>query len=262
MDERDVLKWAGRFWRLAGSMESYPRQLEIPVAWALPLAIVKLPVLGVAELLDWLAERRICLSSRISDRPLRACLVARAGRGVILLDGTDDADEQRLSLAHEVAHFLVDHLASREAVLSTLGPTTLEVLDGLRDPTPEERLRGVLRGVEVGVYAHLMARSTSGMVRSSEVLQREDIADRLALELLAPKRDVVAALESAGVDWKAEFAIDQSAQLLMDRFGLPRGAAERYARAIVLGRRSAAPFRSWLLGGGGVSNSCQWLGKN
>jgi Zn-dependent peptidase ImmA (M78 family) len=35
--------------------------------------------------------------------------MARAGHGFISLDGSDADDERRFSLAHELAHFLLDY---------------------------------------------------------------------------------------------------------------------------------------------------------
>lgn len=53
-------------------------------------------------------------------------------RNFVLLDDADTPAEQRFSLAHEVAHFLLDYLQPREATRRKLGETALEVVDGLR----------------------------------------------------------------------------------------------------------------------------------
>jgi hypothetical protein len=253
---REVPTWADRFWRLAGGPEPFPRQLEIPVAWALPLVIIKLPRLGIAELLDWMSKTGICMKSSFASRPLRACLIARAGRGAVLLAGTDPDDERRLSLAHEVAHFLIDYLKPREEALSALGPTVLDVLDGLRQPTPEERLTGTLRGIELDVYTHLMERSDSGQAASADTIEREDKADRLALELIAPLDVVTSQLVAEGIDWRGSEALQATVHRLVAVFGLPKDAAERYGRSLLMAKQPASSFRAWLNGEGGLSNSC------
>src|SRR5947207_13502027 len=120
--EIDVAVWAWNFWCRAGGPEPFPRSLESAVAWALPLAVVKLPRLGLRELREWLAERGIPFGINATDRRLRACVLARAGRGVIFLDGTDSEDELRLSLAHEVSHFACDYLDPRTRAMAVLGP--------------------------------------------------------------------------------------------------------------------------------------------
>src|SRR5262249_6861344 len=151
----------------------------------------KLPRLGLEELRRWLALRGVTLTRASGFHPLRGALIARAGRGLVFLDGSDSDDERRFSLAHEVAHFLYDYLDPRKRALCALGDPISEVLDGRRVPRPEERLSALLRDVELGIYAHWMERSPDGAVTTAAVLAGEDRADRLALELLAPSRHVL-----------------------------------------------------------------------
>lgn len=237
---------AERFWSLVGRRESFPRSLESSVAWALPLAVVKLPRLGLDRLRQWLLTRRIPCSLSGSDRPLRAFLVASAGRGLVFLDGTDVESERRFSLAHEVAHFLIDYLHPRELALATLGLQVRDVLDGLRPPTPEERLAGVLRGVPIGIFTHLVERSARGDVLCAQVRDAEDRADRFALELLAPRSAVLQRLKSRGVSLHEKSAIEAVLRLLVSEFGLPPAMAERYGRVLLTSYRAARTFREWL----------------
>jgi hypothetical protein len=238
--------WAERFWRLVGRVEPFPRSLESSVAWALPLTIVKLPHLGLAELRTFLSRKGVRLRVSGPDRALKACLLARAGRGLVVLDGTDPGNEQRVSLAHEVSHFLVDYLHPRQVALGVLGETGHEVLDGLRLPTLQERLTGMLRGVELGVYTHLMERSSVGEVNRLEVLKAEDRADRIALELLAPRQTVLRRLDGGEIGRPDDTALRAATKTLEKDFGLPSEIAEQYGRRLVLGRRSTRSFRKWL----------------
>ncbi len=246
MSDIEVAEWASIFWRRAGGPESFPRSLESAVAWALPLAVVKLPRLGLRELREWLAARGIPFRLNATDRRLRACVLARAGRGVVFLDGTDSEDELRLSLAHELAHFLCDYLEPRMRATAVLGATAREVLDGLRAPTPAERLTSVLGGVELAGYTRLMERSPDGDVVRLEILDAEDRADRLALELLAPRAAVLARLEARGVQWRESSAADLAGDVLRREFGLPDSAATQYGRMLVMRQRPARNFREWL----------------
>lgn len=246
MTDQEAAHWAQGFWRLAGRTEPFPRSLESSVTWALPLAIIKLPRLGLSELRSWLSRKGIHLHMGGPNRPLRACLLARGGRGLVVLDGSDPEDERRLSLAHEAAHFLVDYVHPRHKALEALGEAGREVLDGLRPPTLEERLMGVLRGVEVGVYTHLMGRSAAGEVNRLEVLAAEDRAGRIALELLAPRQSVLARLEARAIRWHESSAVSAATEVLVKEFGLPQAIAEEYGRSLVLSRRSTRSFREWL----------------
>ena len=246
MTDQEAARWAQRFWRLVGRTEPFPRSLESSVAWALPLAIVKLPHLGLSELRSWLSRKGIRLHMGGPDRPLRACLLARAGRGLVVLEGSDPEEERRVSLAHEASHFLVDYVYPRQKALEALGEPGREVLDGLRLPTLEERLTGVLRGVEVGVYTHLMERSAVGEVNRLEVLAAEDRADRIALELLAPWQTVLERLEAKSIRWREHSAATAATEVLVEEFGLPLAIAQEYGRSLVLSRRSTRGFREWL----------------
>jgi hypothetical protein len=165
---------------------------------------------------------------------------------LIFLDGSDHDDERRFSLAHEVAHFLCDYLEPREKALRAIGEAGRDVLDGRRPATPEERLTGILRGVKVGTYTHLMDRSTSGEVNHIQVIEAEDRADRLALELLAPRSTVLSRLKTRRVDCGQTYAFDIARETLMQEFGLPAAVAQGYGRMLVMDRSVARTFRSWL----------------
>jgi hypothetical protein len=119
------------------------------------------------------------------------------------------------------------------------------VLDGLRLPTPEERLAGILRGVPLGVYSHLGRRSSRGEMTDPDTLLVEDKADQLALELLAPLATVVASVRSrfSTLDATAQDAV---VSLLRSGYGLPVGVATIYARTVLGAARSGRSFREWL----------------
>lgn len=246
MSEDEVVAWAEMFWRRAQSIEAFPRSLESTIAWILPLAVIKVPRLWLSELRTWLHERRIPFRPLGADRQLRACVIAHAGRGIVFLDGTDPEDERRVSLAHEVVHFLSDYLEPRERTIALLGDAAREVLDGIRLPSPSERLQAVFKGVELGTYARLLDRSEDGSIGRSDILAAEDRADRIALELLAPRRTVLARLAKLQPDWRDTSAVPLAQQVLVDDFGLPAKVAVRYAAMIVRRQRPHRGFRNWL----------------
>ena len=73
----------------------------------------------------------------------------------------------------------------------------------------------------MGFHTHLLERDVHGGHLSAVTTDIEDRAERLALELLAPLHRVLAELSPTG-----EHEIPE---LLRERFGLPAGAAARYA---------------------------------
>jgi hypothetical protein len=214
-----VSEAAAGFWAEAGGEEPFPRDLRRPIARALPLAVVLLPRLRVSAVDAWLRRQGVLCDVGVRDRWLRACLVARSGQGIAFIDGTDGADEQRYSLAHELAHFLRDYWLPRRRASQRLGPSVLEVFDGLRPPRPHERIDALLASVPIGFHVHLMERSADGVIPDRAVETAEEDADRLAFELLAP----AARLGDGETDAVA------LANELRATYGLPEAAAQRYA---------------------------------
>jgi hypothetical protein len=215
-----VAELADAFWEAAGMREPFPRALRRPVARAVPMAIVSLPRLRLRDVLDWLQRHDIECPCTATDRSLHACLAAWGGWGYVFLDGADPEDEQRLSLAHELAHFLRHYRQPRQAASRNLGEQVLEVLDGRRPPTRAERVHALLASVPIGCHLHLLGRDPGGGFSAGTVLAAEDEADRLAYELLAPAEEV---LSRAGPLPKPD-----PAELLRTDFGLPAAHARRY----------------------------------
>lgn len=219
-----VVTAAEVFWAEAGGGEAFPRDVRRAVARAQPVAIVLLPALHVAKADAWLRRQGLRVAMDVADRPLRACLVAHAGNGIIFVDGADAEDEQRFSIAHELAHFLLDYQQPRRAVEERLGASALEVLDGHRPARPEERIAGILADVEVRPHVHLMGRFDE-LNMPGETAWSETAADALAFELLAPWEIVAQQIARPGRTGDRAAV----AGILMARFGLPRQPAEQYA---------------------------------
>ncbi|WP_448639433.1 ImmA/IrrE family metallo-endopeptidase [Geodermatophilus sp. URMC 63] len=212
-----------RFWGDDGEPGTRPRELLLPILINLPVAIIEMEGLTVRSLGDWLQRRNLPAMDAVVDRPLRGCLVALGGLGVIFVDRTDADDERRLTLAHEVGHFLLDYLVPREDV-ARRRPELLDVLDGVRAPTDAERFDALLADIPVGFHTHVLERDAHGGHLSNSTAEVEDRAERFALELLAPLRSVLR--EAGPVDDR------DVADLLRRRFGIPHGAATRYANHV------------------------------
>jgi IrrE N-terminal-like domain len=209
-----------RFWGEADEDPVFPRGLHLPVLMNLPLAIIEMDGLTVGNLDQWLQRRHLPRLAVVADRPLRGCLVAYGGIGLLFVDRSDDPEQRRQTLAHEAGHFIVDYLIPRENVAQRR-PELLDVLDGEREPTDAERFDALLADLPIGFHAYLLERDIHGSHLSAAATEVEDRAERLALELLAPLQNVLAELSPTGKN--------EIPQLLRERFGLPAGAASRYA---------------------------------
>lgn len=220
---------AGVFWDAAGDREPFPRNLRIPIANALPLTVVLLPKLRVAAVDDWLQRQGVQCHTGVRDRPLRACLLARYGQGFVFIEGADPEDEQRFSLAHELAHFLRDYWQPRREAVERLGAAALEVLDGERPPRRDEQIHALLARARLGFHLHLMGRTAEGALGNAAIDVAERDADLLACELLAPGATVLRSAPRGPAEHRQEAV----ANLLTAIYGLPAGPAGRYATLLV-----------------------------
>jgi hypothetical protein len=237
---------AEKFWEAATHLERRcPRDFESAIAWSVPLFIVRVPRLCVHDIESYLRQRQLPAVIGVTDRPLHGCVIAIRGKGLIFVDGGDGAHELRFTMAHEVAHFLLDYQLPRQLAIERFGLQIEEVLDGLRPPTPEERVDGLLANTPIGLFAHFMHRA-GGHIAAENVLEAESQADLLAFELLAPEAEVWRAVPKGFV--QRPFSQRKAAlqRLLIRRFGLPSEAARLYSNQLCYSQFGNLPVREWL----------------
>ena len=245
MTNQEIEKLARAYWADVPFQPKCPRNLENSVCWGHSVTVSTLPKLNLASVHDWLAKRGILRDSMPRNRPLHACLAAIRGQGFIFLNGTDPENEKRFSLAHEIAHFILDYELPRKNAIDFFGASIVDVLNGDRAPTIDERLAGTLRTLSLGNFDHLMHRDNSGLARSIRVIEAEDNADRLGLELLAPRADVMSHLKTNG-NTGVTPALKEIVSLLTDIYALPDEVAEQYARFLSAKHLPKQSFRDWI----------------
>lgn len=215
----DVAGVAEVFWHDAGGRALFGSPVDIARAATRVLPVAIREISGLRT--DYVAA----LLGRIegppwadgSPRPLRGCIVADAGRALVLVDGSDPDDERRMTVAHEVAHLILHYIQPRETAVRAFGPHILAVMDRLRPPTLGERFSSVLRAVPIEPFRHAMDRAPGA--RHEDLEEFEEQADDLAVELLAPWSEL-RAMHGATPGG------------LRERFGLPASVAARLAGMI------------------------------
>lgn len=226
MTEAGLVQVAADFWDAAGGARTTPRDLAAVVSRLLPLSVVYLPDLSVTVIEQWFTARHVPYSFLCHNRALCGCLVAMRGYGFVFVDSQDAMAERRFTIAHEIAHFLLDYDAPRRQALELFGESIRPVLDGLRPSTLEERIHSILGSTPIGVFYDLMPRSEHGGVDLGNILRAENRADRLALEMLAPADEVLAYLPAYSLQpfERARRLND----LLVTEYGLPHTVARTY----------------------------------
>jgi hypothetical protein len=185
------------------------------------VAVILIPKLSIDAVNRWLAAHGRQPLRNHEDRILRACLLARRGFGLIFVDGSMDRDERRYAVAHELAHFFAHYLELRRRAVARFGEPILSVLDGERPPTIAERLSGIIQYAPLGPFDDFLVRDSAGEP-SAKVIEIENEADLIAMELLAPSGEVARMTRSGAT----------RVDLLRKDFGLPVWAAEEWTRFI------------------------------
>ncbi|HEX2914057.1 MAG TPA: ImmA/IrrE family metallo-endopeptidase [Chloroflexia bacterium] len=248
MNELWLQETAETFWQAAGGFST---DFEYAALCALPLSVERLPGLSIKSARRFLTQQGFSGNQtfgRLPDRPLRACLATLdQDLSFVLLDAGDSAEEQNFSLAHEVAHYLLDYREPRHKALKYFPPAILETLDARRSPTPEERWQSALGNISLRPHLHLMERSGTGDILSGQTLRAEERADRLALELLAPQEEALGLVIPAIQGLKSYLRRLAAAQeILANHFRLPLPVAQEYARLLLPEAGAQESFREWL----------------
>jgi len=154
--------------------------------------------------------------------------MAHAGHAFLFVDGADDANEMRFTIAHEIGHFLADHLLPRRDALHYFGDTILPVLDGQRPATTAERLSSAFRGIRLDEYKDFLPRSDSAD-GGLDLWRVESRADRIGTALLAPPDEVLRHAVGTTFAERTEAGV----QALTTRFGMPEAPARRYVQTLL-----------------------------
>jgi len=235
------------FWSSTPVKYTTPCNLAHAAQSIFPISITSFPNLALEPVRFWFESRNIPLPVRHDGRKLRACLVAYEGMGMIFLDGTDSEHERRFSLAHELAHFILDYHLARQVAARVLGEGIAHVVDGKRYATIEERLDGILSGIDLGPFIHTMDRAKDGRIPTSAIQDSENMADLLALELAIPHKQVEIFMNDKWEEWdrsgEARQNISKEASL---RYGIPAYFVHEHLGLAAIERSTAEPFTAWL----------------
>ncbi|MBE3116809.1 hypothetical protein IMZ68_06345 [Candidatus Bathyarchaeota archaeon] len=154
------------------------------------------------------------------------------------MDGTDTSSELRFTVAHENAHFLIDYWQPRNKASVKYGAPILEVFDGLREPSIDERVYSIFNGTSIGPYTDLMERKLLG--ENINTWHAENRADKVALALLAPPDAVFREIDISSRSFMERR--EEIVSVLKTLFSLPDYVALSYGNDLL---RSIGKGPSW-----------------
>ena len=229
-----ISELAENFWKEAELSPIYPLQpiiLEQAICLQLPIDIVRLNKLSAYKVVSWLAERN-CKIDLEQDCSLCGLLFIQKGQGIVFLNGTLPIADQCYTVAHEIGHYLLEFEHPRKKANLILGDKIEDVFWGIRKPTIEEELTGIIRQANVSPYIHLLEVECSSFEERFQIWTAEDRADALAFELLAPFKKVCAQLNEKGEPCTFGSIKKELPEILVRQFGLPHAVAKQYANVI------------------------------
>lgn len=224
-----IIELAQDFWKKAGGTSSWPCDLDQAVAISLPIDVVSLSSLSVKEIEKWFCTRKFSYQFSTEDLSLHGFIIVTRGKGLIFINGSDSKEERLFTLAHEIAHFIIDYQLPRLKACNLFGKQILDVLDGLRAPTIQELVDGILLSIEIKPYIHLIEKNNNSYGENTKVWRSEDQADALAIELLAPFKSVYADLKKMSFPSFIN-CYTAAYQLLSIKYGLPVSVTQSYAQ--------------------------------
>jgi Zn-dependent peptidase ImmA (M78 family) len=207
--------------------------------WVLPVHVEPLARITPEKVKDWLSQCGLRVEHSSFERHMHGCMAAAEGTGFIFYDSTDEAHVQRFTVAHELGHFVLEHLLPRERALHALGESALQVFDKGRDPPPGDALYSILAGVPLHQES-VMERSAEGEIDKGAIDEAEYRADRVAFELLAPAEYVLPRVKG--------LPREEVVALLELQFGLPRLKAHAYAHLLLGSEHQGFCIRKYLGG--------------
>lgn len=189
----------------------------------------------------WLARLEGRRAHAYVKRHMHGCMVPDEDRGYIFCDGADPIHVQRFTVAHELGHYVLEHLLPRQRALRAFGKPALKIFDGGKQPPAADALYSILSDVSLRPSS-FMDRNAQGEPDRGEIDEAEYRADRVAFELLAPEEYVLPKLKG--------LPRAQAVAVLESEFGLPDTKARAYAHLLLGTEHPGFRIREYLGEGG------------
>lgn len=224
--------WADWFWKRVNDGPVFPVDIGYAAMCALEVYVEEVADLTTGAAVSRSKHFNAQDHENIGERRIHGCLIVGRSGAAILVERNDNEREKRFTIAHEAAHFIVEVRRLQERAACKLGHDLTDVLHGIREASPTERIDAWLHNVRADGFVHFMDRTPSGEYGCVRTKDAERLADDLAVEILAPRSALIESLSSFGRMDFSESLIT-ARHVAERRFGLPSIIAEWYANRIV-----------------------------
>lgn len=221
------------FWRqISRKRSGPPHDIACAVSLLLPLDIVSLSDLTLGKIYQWLISNGIKIPMSVNDRHLHGFILINSGTGFMFINGTDSEEDRLYTIAHEASHFILDYKIPRDKVIRKIGSEIESVLDGLREPTIDEQVNGIINGVSIQPFMHLLEKDGDGSFENIKTFDAENDADTLALELLAPHSEIIKITMAGRKKMSFDLFDQQCFDILISKYKLPSSVAKQYSKRL------------------------------
>lgn len=243
-----IKELATNFWK--GMKVSYPIQysfLEGAAFAKYPVNITRLNKLTLSKVIDWLSKHNCSCESIEEDKSLFGLLFMQKGHAFIFLDGTSEIRESLFTLAHELAHYIIEIEHPKRLAVNIYGSQIEDVFDGKRVSTVAEQVSVITSQIDIQPYINLLEKEEMDGISRIKVWEAESSADILALELIAPEDVVKKTLNSLRIQIRFYDLKEKLPELLSTYFYLPESISHTYATALCYKWCRGGPsFSDWL----------------
>ena len=226
--------WASWFWKRAGGRSAPPVDIGYAATCALAIGIRPINGLTTSTATGHLENIGFLCADGLDERELHGCIAVGPRGAMILVEMRDDDSQQRFTIAHEVSHYILEVHRHHRRAAQQMGQDYVDILYGARTAAPSERIDAWLNNVRSSAITHFMDRDPNGSYGCGNTLEAECSADRLAIEILAPRAEMARVASDCG---KLPFRnlADATRRIAEQRFGLPGAVAAPYAGRIAWG---------------------------
>lgn len=220
---------AREFWATTKSEFRFNYDIINVVESALNVQLIRMPQLCPIKINSWLNSQHMDLQIENKGQNLHGALLIQNGTVLMFIDTTENATWQRYTLAHQVSRFLLEYQMPREQAILTLGKEIAGVLKGNDDASVTELVQSAFNDVSNKAYTLLIEKKENSAASYQEPSLTDNPADFLALELLAPRYQIIQETASKSVFLSYAGFKRKCRELLIGKYRIPTEIAHKYA---------------------------------